>query len=90
MMNVKRKIVKHNTPEWQPINPCIDCDYDGIMNQTCPYNPDCFDSSEYYAKIAAQRKLLEHLRDVALITPEAYQSPKTIVTEMLKQLGIKQ
>jgi hypothetical protein len=37
-----------------------------------------------------QRKLLEYLRDVALITPEAYQSPKSVIIKMLKQMDGKQ
>ena len=72
-----------NKQEWQPINPCISCDYDGIMNQTCPKNPDCFDSSEYYARNASQKKLLEYL--IANTETGAFYT-KNMMRDMLKQL----
>jgi len=38
----------------------------------------------------AQHKLMEYLHDVALTTPEAYRSPKSIISKMLKELEANQ
>ena len=73
--------------EWMPINPCKDCPR---KPSNCGY-PDEHCERKYIeqGKITVLRKLLKYLRDIALITPEAYQSPKSIIIKMLKQLDSK-
>lgn len=69
---------------WPPVNPCLACK--GFMDD-CPDDYECMTYRSYADEISGQRKLLEYLRDVALITPEAYQSPKSVIIKILKQLG---
>jgi hypothetical protein len=69
-------------------HPGLACDRtpDGLIDcQHCPIGHYCG-----FIVMKGQRKLLEYLRDVALITPEAYQSPKTVIIKMLKDLETSQ
>jgi hypothetical protein len=83
-------MIAMNKTEWMVSNPCNDCD-DGFKEVREPYYDfgnecRCNDQSKYYFGIYSQKKLLGYLRDVALITPEAYQSPKSIIIKMIEQM----